>query len=284
MNWFKNIVPPGIKKIFKKRDVPNNLWLKCTACDSMIFHTDAEESLFVCPECDYHLKVSAEIRFSQLFDEGSISYIDCPDVPTDPLKFRDQKKYIDRIKDARAKTGKKDSILIGSGTINSTNAVMAVHDFSFMGGSLGMAAGESIILAIETALNKKCPFILCASSGGARMQEGILSLMQMPRTTVMLQSLREERLPYIVVLTNPTTGGVTASYAMLGDIHIAEPKALIGFAGPRVIGNTINESLPDGFQKSEYLLEHGMVDMVVHRKDLKSTISKIINILINEKT
>ena len=284
MNWFKNIVPPGIKKIFKKRDVPDNLWLKCTACDSMIFHTDAEESLFVCPECDYHLKISAEIRFSQLFDEGSISYIDCPDVPTDPLKFRDQKKYIDRIKDARAKTGKKDSILIGSGTINSTNAVMAVHDFSFMGGSLGMAAGESIILAIETALNKKCPFILCASSGGARMQEGILSLMQMPRTTVMLQSLREERLPYIVVLTNPTTGGVTASYAMLGDIHIAEPKALIGFAGPRVIGNTINESLPEGFQKSEYLLEHGMVDMVVHRKDLKSTISKIINILINEST
>ena len=195
MNWFKNIVPPGIKKIFKKRDVPDNLWLKCTACDSMIFHTDAEESLFVCPECDYHLKVSAEIRFSQLFDEGSISYIDCPDVPTDPLKFRDQKKYIDRIKDARAKTGKKDSILIGSGKINSTNAVMAVHDFSFMGGSLGMAAGESIILAIETALNKKCPFILCASSGGARMQEGILSLMQMPRTTIAINNLKKANIP-----------------------------------------------------------------------------------------
>ena len=171
----------------------------------MIFHTDAEESLFVCPECDFHLKVSAETRFSQLFDEGSISYIDCPDVPEDPLKFRDQKKYIDRIKDARSKTGKKDSVLIGSGAINSTNVVMAVHDFSFMGGSLGMAAGESIILAIESALDKKYPFILCASSGGARMQEGILSLMQMPRTTVMLQSLREEKLPYIVILTNPTT-------------------------------------------------------------------------------
>ncbi|MEC8497558.1 MAG: carboxyl transferase domain-containing protein, partial [Pseudomonadota bacterium] len=168
MNWFKNIVPPGIKKIFKKRDVPDNLWLKCPACDSMIFHTDAEESLFVCPECDFHLKVSAETRFSQLFDEGSISYIDCPNVPADPLKFRDQKKYIDRIKDARSKTGKKDSVLIGSGAINSTNVVMAVHDFSFMGGSLGMAAGESIILAIETALDKKYPFILCASSGGAR--------------------------------------------------------------------------------------------------------------------
>lgn len=283
MSWLKNIVPPGLKKIFKRREVPDNLWLKCSACDSMIFHKDAEDSLFVCPECDFHLKVSAEIRFQQLFDEGSITYIDCPDVPKDPLKFKDQKRYIDRLKETRSKTNKKDSILIGSGNINTQQAVMAVHDFSFMGGSLGMAAGESIILAIEEALKKKCPFILCASSGGARMQEGILSLMQMPRTTVMLQSLREEKLPYIVLLTNPTTGGVTASYAMLGDIHIAEPKALIGFAGPRVIENTINENLPEGFQKSEYLLDHGMIDMVVHRKDLKEMISNIINILFNKE-
>lgn len=283
MSWLKNIVPPGLKKIFKRREVPDNLWLKCSACDSMIFHKDAEDSLFVCPECDFHLKVSAEIRFQQLFDEGSIIYIDCPDVPKDPLKFKDQKRYIDRLKETRSKTNKKDSILIGSGNINTQQAVMAVHDFSFMGGSLGMAAGESIILAIEEALKKKCPFILCASSGGARMQEGILSLMQMPRTTVMLQSLREEKLPYIVLLTNPTTGGVTASYAMLGDIHIAEPKALIGFAGPRVIENTINENLPEGFQKSEYLLDHGMIDMVVHRKDLKEMITNIINILFNKE-
>ena len=283
MSWLKNIVPPGLKKIFKRREVPDNLWLKCSACDSMIFHKDAEDSLFVCPECDFHLKVSAEIRFQQLFDEGSIIYIDCPDVPKDPLKFKDQKRYIDRLKETRSKTNKKDSILIGSGNINTQQAVMAVHDFSFMGGSLGMAAGESIILAIEEALKKKCPFILCASSGGARMQEGILSLMQMPRTTVMLQSLREEKLQYIVLLTNPTTGGVTASYAMLGDIHIAEPKALIGFAGPRVIENTINENLPEGFQKSEYLLDHGMIDMVVHRKDLKEMITNIINILFNKE-
>ena len=283
MSWLKNIVPPGLKKIFKRREVPDNLWLKCSACDSMIFHKDAEDSLFVCPECDFHLKVSAETRFQQLFDEGSIIYIDCPDVPKDPLKFKDQKRYIDRLKETRSKTNKKDSILIGSGNINTQQAVMAVHDFSFMGGSLGMAAGESIILAIEEALKKKCPFILCASSGGARMQEGILSLMQMPRTTVMLQSLREEKLPYIVLLTNPTTGGVTASYAMLGDIHIAEPKALIGFAGPRVIENTINENLPEGFQKSEYLLDHGMIDMVVHRKDLKEMITNIINILFNKE-
>jgi acetyl-CoA carboxylase carboxyl transferase subunit beta len=283
LSWLKNIVPPGLKKIFKKREVPDNLWLKCSACDAMIFHKDAEDSLFVCPECDFHLKVSAEIRFQQLLDEGSITYIDCPDVPKDPLKFKDQKRYIDRLKETRSKTNKKDSILIGSGNINNQQVVMAVHDFSFMGGSLGMAAGESIILAIEEALKKKCPFILCASSGGARMQEGILSLMQMPRTTVMLQSLREEKLPYIVLLTNPTTGGVTASYAMLGDIHIAEPKALIGFAGPRVIENTINENLPEGFQKSEYLLDHGMIDMVVHRKDLKEMITNIINILFNKE-
>ena len=282
MSWFKNIVPPGLKKIFKRREVPDNLWLKCTECDSMIFHKDAEESLFVCPECDHHLKVTAEVRFEQLLDEGSIEYIDCPDVPVDPLKFKDQKRYIDRLKETRAKTKKKDSILIGSGLLDKNPVVMAVHDFSFMGGSLGMAAGESIVLAIEESLQKKCPFILCSASGGARMQEGILSLMQMPRTTVMLQALREQKLPYIVILTNPTTGGVTASYAMLGDIHIAEPKALIGFAGPRVIENTINENLPDGFQKSEYLLDHGMVDMVVHRKDLRKKVSNIIDILVNK--
>jgi acetyl-CoA carboxylase carboxyl transferase subunit beta len=270
LSWFKNIVPPGLKKIFKRREVPDNLWLKCPECDSMIFHKDAKESLFVCPECDHHLKVTAEVRFEQLLDEGSIDYIDCPDVP------------IDRLKETREKTKKKDSILIGSGFLNANPVVMAVHDFSFMGGSLGMAAGESIVLAIEESLKKKCPFILCAASGGARMQEGILSLMQMPRVTVMLQALREEKLPYIVILTNPTTGGVTASYAMLGDIHIAEPKALIGFAGPRVIESTINENLPEGFQKSEYLLDHGMVDMVVHRKDLRKKVSNIIDILVNK--
>ena len=283
MNWFKKIVPPGLKKIFSKRSSTKELWLKCNNCESMLFHQDAKENLYVCNECDNHMRISAKERFNQLLDQGSIKYIEDPIVPIDPLKFRDEKKYIDRLKDSKKKTKIADSVVIGYGSINKINVTLAVHDFQFMGGSLGMAAGESIIKAIKHSLDNHCPFILCASSGGARMQEGILSLMQMPRTTIMIQVLRERKIPYIVLLTNPTTGGVTASYAMLGDIHIAEPNALIGFAGPRVIENTIKENLPDGFQKSEYLLDHGMIDMVSHRKDLKNNITSILEILMNSE-
>ena len=281
MNWFKKIVPPGLKKIFSKRSSTKELWLKCNNCEAMLFHKDAKENLYVCNECDNHMRISAKERFNQLLDQGSIKYIEDPIVPIDPLKFRDKKKYIDRLKESKKKTKIADSVVIGYGYINKINVTLAVHDFQFMGGSLGMAAGESIIKAIKHSLDNHCPFILCASSGGARMQEGILSLMQMPRTTIMIQALREKRIPYIVLLTNPTTGGVTASYAMLGDIHIAEPNALIGFAGPRVIQDTIKENLPDGFQKSEYLLDHGMIDMVSHRKDLKNNITTILEILMN---
>ena len=283
MNWFKKIVPPGLKKIFSKRSSTKDLWLKCNNCEAMLFHKDAKENLYVCNECDNHMRISAKERFNQLLDQGSIKYIEDPIVPIDPLKFRDEKKYIDRLKESKKKTKISDSVVIGYGSINKINVTLAVHDFQFMGGSLGMAAGESIIKAIKHSLDNHCPFILCASSGGARMQEGILSLMQMPRTTIMIQALREKRIPYIVLLTNPTTGGVTASYAMLGDIHIAEPNALIGFAGPRVIENTIKENLPDGFQKSEYLLDHGMIDMVSHRKDLKNNITSILEILMNNE-
>ena len=283
MNWFKKIVPPGLKKIFSKRSSTKELWLKCNSCEAMLFHKDAKENLYVCNECDNHMRISAKERFNQLLDQGSIKYMEDPVVPIDPLKFRDEKKYIDRLKDSKKKTKIADSVVIGYGSINKINVTLAVHDFQFMGGSLGMAAGESIIKAIKHSLDNHCPLILCASSGGARMQEGILSLMQMPRTTIMIQALREKRIPYIVLLTNPTTGGVTASYAMLGDIHIAEPNALIGFAGPRVIENTIKESLPDGFQKSEYLLDHGMIDIVSHRKDLKNNIASILDILMNSE-
>ena len=284
MNWFKKIVPPGLKKIFSKRSSTKELWLKCDNCEAMIFHKDAEDNLYVCNECDHHMRISAKERFKQLLDQGSIKYIEDPNVPIDPLRFKDEKKYVDRLKESKRKTKLSDSVVIGHGTINKINVTLAVHDFQFMGGSLGMAAGEAIITAIKHSLENNYPFILCASSGGARMQEGILSLMQMPRTTIMIQTLREKKIPYIVLLTNPTTGGVTASYAMLGDIHIAEPNALIGFAGPRVIENTIKENLPDGFQKSEYLLDHGMIDMVSHRKDLKNNITSILEILMNSET
>ena len=279
MNWFKKIVPPGLKKIFSKRSSTKELWLKCNNCEAMLFHKDAKENLYVCNECDNHMRISAKERFNQLLDQGSIKYIEDPIVPIDPLKFRDEKKYIDRLKDSKKKTKIADSVVIGYGSINKINVTLAVHDFQFMGGSLGMAAGESIIKAIKHSLDNHCPFILCASSGGARMQEGILSLMQMPRTTIMIQALREKRIPYIVLLTNPTTGGVTASYAMLGDIHIAEPNALIGFAGPKVVKETIGKDLPEGFQTSEFLLEHGFIDLIIDRQNLKEKLAQILRIL-----
>ncbi|MEN3929809.1 acetyl-CoA carboxylase, carboxyltransferase subunit beta [Microvirga sp. W0021] len=274
MNWISEVVRPKIKTLFK-RETPENLWIKCPESGQMVFHKDVEANQWVIPVSDHHMRVNATQRLQYMFDGETWLDVPVPEVATDPLKFRDEKKYVDRLKDARAKTGMQDAFKIGYGRVDDVPMVIAVQDFSFMGGSLGMAAGEAFVKAAETAIEKKTPFILFVASGGARMQEGILSLMQMPRTTVAVRMLNEARLPYIVVLTNPTTGGVTASYAMLGDIHLAEPGALIGFAGPRVIEQTIREKLPEGFQRSEYLKDHGMVDAVVHRHELKPTIARL---------
>ncbi|MEC9369376.1 MAG: acetyl-CoA carboxylase, carboxyltransferase subunit beta [Pseudomonadota bacterium] len=279
MNWINNVVRPKIQRILRTRDVPENLWVKCPESGQMIYYKDLEANQFVVPGSDYHMRMSAPDRLKALFDGREFETVELPDVAPDPLKFRDEKRYTDRIKDARSKTGMQDAVMVGAGKLDGLEVVAAVQDFRFMGGSLGTAAGEAIITGMREAVRRECPFIMFAASGGARMQEGILSLMQMPRTTVAVQELREAGLPYVVVLTHPTTGGVTASYAMLGDVHIAEPGALIGFAGPRVIEQTIREKLPEGFQRSEYLLDHGMVDMVVHRHKLRDTLSRICSML-----
>ncbi|ANY78747.1 acetyl-CoA carboxylase subunit beta [Microvirga ossetica] len=274
MNWISEVVRPKIKTLFK-REAPDNLWIKCPETGQVVFHKDVEANQWVIPGSNHHMRISATQRLQLMFDNGTWLDVALPEVAVDPLKFRDEKKYIDRLKDARTKTGQQDAFKVGFGRVEELPMTVAVQDFGFMGGSLGMAAGEAFIKGAETALDKKTPFVLFAGSGGARMQEGILSLMQMPRTTVAIRRLRDAKLPYIVVLTNPTTGGVTASYAMLGDVHLAEPGALIGFAGPRVIEQTIREKLPDGFQRAEYLKEHGMVDAVVHRHDLKATVARL---------
>jgi acetyl-CoA carboxylase carboxyl transferase subunit beta len=279
VNWINNVVRPKISGLWQKREMPENLWVKCPETGQMVFHKDLEANQFVMPGSGYHMRMGAEARLKSFFDGGKFDVVSPPDVPLDPLKFRDEKRYTDRIKEARAKTGMQDALLTGVGAVEGHSVTAAVQDFAFMGGSLGMAAGEAIIAGMSKAVELRTPYILFVSSGGARMQEGILSLMQMPRTTVAVQRLRDARLPYIVVLTNPTTGGVTASYAMLGDIHIAEPGALIGFAGPRVIEQTIREKLPDGFQRSEYLLDHGMIDMVVHRHELRERLSRLCRLL-----
>lgn len=279
MNWITNYVRPKINSMLGRRDIPENLWIKDPESGEMVFHKDLEGNQYVIPSSGHHMKISARERLKYFFDGGTYEALDNPKAVVDPLKFRDEKRYIDRLKDARTKTGMEDAILSGLGTIEGLPIVATVQDFAFMGGSLGMAAGDAIIKAFETAVARKRPMILFAASGGARMQEGILSLMQLPRTTVAVDRLKEAGLPYIVVLTNPTTGGVTASYAMLGDVHIAEPGALIGFAGPRVIEQTIREKLPEGFQRAEYLMEHGMVDMVVSRLELKATIARLLKIL-----
>jgi acetyl-CoA carboxylase carboxyl transferase subunit beta len=284
VNWIKNFVRPRFPSVFNDRDeTPDNLWENCKKCGEMIFHRDLVALQKVCPGCDHHMRIGAPERFEALFDDGKFNRITVPDVPHDPLKFKDQKKYAERLKDARLKTGEKDAVQIGLGKIKDRTSVVAVQDFHFMGGSLGMAAGEAVVTAGQTALEHNAPLIMVAAAGGARMQEGILSLMQMPRTTVIVQQLRERGLPYIVILTDPTTGGVTASYGMLGDIHIAEPNALIGFAGPRVIQDTIKERLPNGFQRAEYLLEHGMIDMVVHRHKMRDTLANVIDLLMGGK-
>ncbi|MFQ3360722.1 MAG: acetyl-CoA carboxylase carboxyl transferase subunit beta [Alphaproteobacteria bacterium] len=277
MNWINNVVRPKIKGILSKRDTPNNLWIKCPETGQMVFHSDLEENQWVMPGSEYHMKIPAKKRLEFFYDNGNFELIETKEIKLDPLKFKDEKRYIDRLKDARKKTGMDDAVIIAKGLLNDRPTISIVQDFAFMGGSLGMAAGEAIINAMSTAVKNKIPVVLFSAAGGARMQEGILSLMQMPRTTVAVQQLNEAGLPYVVVLTNPTTGGVTASYAMLGDVHIAEPGALIGFAGPRVIEQTIKEKLPEGFQRAEYLLEHGMIDMVVHRHELRDKLITIFS-------
>jgi acetyl-CoA carboxylase carboxyl transferase subunit beta len=278
VNWISNVVRPKIRG-FLRRDVPENLWIKCPDTGQLVFYKDVEANQFVIPGSNYHMRMGATSRLKSVFDGETWIDVALPEAPADPLKFRDERRYADRLRDARTKTGLKDAIKLGFGKLDGLPIVIGVQDFDFMGGSLGMAAGEAIIKGLQTAAQKSTPFILFAASGGARMQEGILSLMQMPRTTIAVQELRAAKKPYIVVLTNPTTGGVTASYAMLGDIHIAEPGALIGFAGPRVIEQTIREKLPEGFQKSEYLKEHGMVDMVVHRHEMRATLARLCRVL-----
>lgn len=280
MNWISEVVRPKIKTLFK-RDTPENLWIKCPETGQMVFHKDVEDNNWVIPVSNHHMRMDATQRLAMMFDDHEWEDIPLPEVAADPLKFRDEKRYPDRLKEARAKTGLQDAFLVGYGPVDTVPMVLAVQDFAFMGGSLGMAAGEAFITGAGTALQRRAPYVLFAASGGARMQEGILSLMQMPRTTIAVRWLKEAGLPYIVVLTNPTTGGVTASYAMLGDVHIAEPGALIGFAGPRVIEQTIRAKLPDGFQRSEYLMSHGMVDMVIHRNSMKATVARIVRILMH---
>jgi acetyl-CoA carboxylase carboxyl transferase subunit beta len=279
VSWISNVVRPKIRNFLAKREVPQNLWIKCPETGEMVFHRDLEANHFVVPGSGFHMRMTAKQRLAYFFDGGEWETIPLPDVPVDPLKFRDERRYTDRLRDARAKTGLNDAVVVGAGSVEKVPVVAAVQDFEFMGGSLGMAAGEAIVTGMLAARDRQRPFIMFAASGGARMQEGILSLMQMPRTTAAVQALRDAKLPYVVVLTNPTTGGVTASYAMLGDVHIAEPGALIGFAGPRVIEQTIREKLPEGFQRAEYLRDHGMVDMVVHRHDLRTVISRICRLL-----
>jgi acetyl-CoA carboxylase carboxyl transferase subunit beta len=283
VNWINNVVRPKIRSILRKKEMPDHLWVKCPETGQMIYYKDLEANQFVVPGSNYHMRMSGPARLKSLFDGGEYETLSLPEVPLDPLKFRDERRYTDRLKDARSKTGLTDAVIVGRGHLEGEKVVAAVQDFDFLGGSLGTAAGEALIAGFRQAVTEKAPFILFAASGGARMQEGILSLMQMPRTTVAVQELRESRLPYVVVLTHPTTGGVTASYAMLGDIHIAEPGALIGFAGPRVIEQTIREQLPNGFQRSEYLLSHGMVDMVVHRHDLRGTLARLCRLIMRPR-
>ncbi|NRB34682.1 MAG: acetyl-CoA carboxylase carboxyltransferase subunit beta [Rhodobacteraceae bacterium] len=279
MNWITNYVRPRINSIFSRRETPENLWHKCDECGTMLFHRELRDNLNVCTNCGHHMGITPRDRFAALFDGGIFSEIDVPEPLADPLHFRDQKKYPDRMKAAQKSTGEKEAMLVAVGEIGRTPIVAAAQDFSFMGGSMGMYVGNAIIAAAEAAVKLNRPLILFSAAGGARMQEGILSLMQMPRSTVAIQMLKEAGLPYIVVLTHPTTGGVTASYAMLGDVQIAEPNALICFAGPRVIEQTIREKLPEGFQRAEYLLDHGMLDRVTPRTEMRDELITITRML-----
>jgi len=280
MNWINNYVRPKINSLFSRREVPENLWSKCDECGTMLFHRELSDNLNVCTNCNHHMAITPRERFANLFDGGVFAEIAVPEPIADPLHFRDQKKYPDRLRAAQKTTGEVEAMLVAQGEIGRTPVIAVAQDFSFMGGSMGMFVGNAIVAAAQRAVEANLPLILFSAAGGARMQEGILSLMQMPRTTVAVQMLKEACLPYIVVLTHPTTGGVTASYAMLGDVHIAEPNALICFAGPRVIEQTIGEKLPEGFQRAEYLLDHGMLDRVTSRKDMRDELITIIRMLL----
>ena len=283
MSWLTNFVRPKLRALIKKSDSPNNLWIKCNSCGQMVYHKDLFETMNVCPNCDHHMKMSARQRIEWILDEGTIKELNVPEINIDPLKFRDSKRYLDRLKDAKSKTNSEDAIIMASGQIGGNNAMVVALDFNFMGGSMGSAVGEGFLEATKEAVNLNIPLVIFTSSGGARMQEGIFSLMQLPKTVVGVNKLKEKNIPYIVVLTDPTTGGVSASFAMLGDVTFAEPGALIGFAGPRVIQSTVKETLPEGFQTAEYLLEHGMIDDVIPRKNLKAAISNTIFLLQNNK-
>ena len=283
MSWLTNFVRPKLRALIKKSDSPNNLWIKCNSCGQMVYHKDLFETMNVCPNCDHHMKMSARQRIEWILDEGTIKELNVPEINIDPLKFRDSKRYLDRLKDAKSKTNSQDAIIMASGQIGGNSAMVVALDFNFMGGSMGSAVGEGFLEATKEAVNLNIPLVIFTSSGGARMQEGIFSLMQLPKTVVGVNKLKEKNIPYIVVLTDPTTGGVSASFAMLGDVTFSEPGALIGFAGPRVIQSTVKETLPEGFQTAEYLLEHGMIDDVIPRKNLKAAISNTIFLLQNNK-
>jgi len=280
MNWLTNYVKPKLEAVLsKKKETPDNLWHKCKSCGQLIFAKEFRAAQSVCSNCDHHGRIGPADRFASLFDGSDYELLEAPETVEDPLKFKDQKKYSERLRDARKKSGKTDAMEVAHGQMGGLDTVIAVQNFFFMGGSMGVGVGEAFLRGVRKAIELNAPFILVSAAGGARMQEGILSLMQMPRTTVGVQMLREAGLPYIVLLADPTTVGVTASYAMLGDIQIAEPGALIGFAGPRVIENTIREKLPEGFQRAEYLYEHGMVDMVVHRHEMRDTLVRVCSLL-----
>ena len=279
MSWLTNFVRPKLRALVAKTDVPDNLWRKCPGCDQMIFHRDLEKTLHVCQHCGHHLRIPVKLRLSILFDDGRYQRLELPETPDDPLNFRDRKRYTDRLKEMRGATKERDSIIVATGRMGDFPVVIAALNFEFMAGSMGVAAGGAIVAAARQAVREQAPLIVIPASGGARMQEGILSLMQMPRTVAAIQAVKEARLPYIVLLTDPTTGGVSASFAMLGDIHLAEPGATIGFAGRRVIEQTVLEYLPEGFQKSEFLFEHGMIDRVVPRAELRGTLIRIIDLL-----
>lgn len=281
MNWLTNFIRPKIRSIVGQKDVPENLWQKCGSCGAMLFHRDLAENHNVCTACGYHMKISVAERLALMFDEGAYERIEVPPVPQDPLKFKDKKKYTDRLKDAQSKTGEKDAIIVALGKIGGNPTVVAAFNFEFMGGSMGAAVGEGLVRAAETAVHHNAALIAVPASGGARMQEGMISLIQLPRTVIAVQMVKDAGLPYIVLLTDPTTGGVSASFAMLGDLHLAEPGCMIGFAGKRVIEETIREQLPSGFQTAEYCRDHGVVDLVVKRSELHATLARLLGLLMH---
>jgi len=284
VNWLRNIVPPKLRQLVGvQKEIPDNLWRKCTACSQMIFHRDLEASLYVCSHCGHHMRIAVHKRLDLLFDESTYNFTPLKKPLADPLKFKDRRKYTERLKEAQSKTNETDALIIADGKISGQPVVVAAFNFAFMGGSMGMAVGDGFLAAARLAVEKKAAFVAIPSSGGARMQEGIQSLMQMARTTIAVEEVKEAGLPYIVLLTDPTTGGVTASFAMLGDVQISEPGAQIGFAGKRVIEQTIRETLPEGFQQAEYLHEHGMIDMVETRKELPATLGRLIGFFLNPK-